>query len=342
MKIPKQRYLYKWENVLFVRFMYKRNTVLQIFIIFATQFLQQNLMDRQPKLMNFSRMRDIFEPHFAQIREQIYFSRELGIVHANSRVFQLVMQQHPPFAIDDYRLGLILRGHIRVNFNLVEKQLEAGTLVFLGPGTIITPVSISDDLEISGMVIFSQFPMPFAAGQLPSAFNGQVRDFQLKVDKTDFDTARNIIDTLWQLVHQQDYNRPVASSLVAALMHHYDSLYHRLNEQQQASKSREQTIFDRFIYLVNLHAAQEHQIKFYASKMCLTERYLGTIIRQTSGITAKEWIDRAIILRIKVELKHTEKTVAQISDEMNFPNPSFFCKYFKRLTGMTPAEYKKR
>ena len=74
-------------------------------------------------------------------------------------------------------------------------------------------------------------------------------------------------------------------------------------ELRQASQSREQTIFNRFIYLVNQHATHEHQISFYADKMCLTQLYLGTVIRQTSGTTAKEWIDRALIAYIKIELK---------------------------------------
>ena len=108
----------------------------------------------------------------------------------------------------------------------------------------------------------------------------------------------------------------------------------------KASQSREQTIFDRFIYLVNQHATHEHQICFYADKMCLTERYLGTVIRQASGTTAKEWIDRALVEHIKIELKHTDKSIAQISDEMDFPNPSFFSKFFKRLADKTPLEYR--
>lgn len=108
----------------------------------------------------------------------------------------------------------------------------------------------------------------------------------------------------------------------------------------QASQSREQTIFDRFIQLVNQHCAEQHQIGYYADRMCLTERYLSTIIRQTSGVTAKEWIDRALITRIKVELMHTGKSIAQIADELHFPNPSFFSKYFKRITNLTPLEYK--
>ena len=298
-------------------------------------------MSKQPKLMNLSRMRDIFEPHLSEIREHVYFSNELGIIHGDTRVFQLVMRQEPPFAIDDYRFGVVIKGNARINFNLVEKEICAGTLVFAGPGTIITPISVSDDLDIRGTALFSQFQMPFTAAQMPMAFNGQVRDFQIHGTKDDIDITLNIIETLWGVVHQQDYNRQTVSSLVAALMYHYDGLYRKQTDLLENSHSREQTIFDRFIYLVNQYAAQEHQISFYASKMCLTERYLGTIIRQTSGVTAKEWIDRALILRIKVELRHTDKTIAQISDEMHFPNPSFFCKYFKRLTSMTPAEFKK-
>ena len=292
--------------------------------------------------MDFSNLRDIFEPHLEKIREQISFSDELGIVHANSQIFRLVMQQHPPFAIDDYRFGMIMRGSLRVVFNLVEKKLEEGTLVFLGPGTIITPLWLSDDLEIFGMALFSTYAMPFSSDQLPSAFNGQVRDFQIKADKTDLETAKNIFDALWQLVRTSNCNKETRDSLIAALMHHYNSLYHRYSELQDMAKHRNQTIIDRFLYLVNTHAAKEHRLLFYASKMCLTERYLGTIIRQESGVTAKEWIDRAIILRIKVELKHTDKTILQISDDLNFPNASFFSKYFKRLTGMTPAEYRQK
>ena len=297
-------------------------------------------MDNMPKLMNFSRMREIIEPHLAQIRENLFFSRELGILHGDRQVFKLIIRQKPPFAIDDYRLGVVVNGHARVNFNLVEKQFEPGMLVFVGPGSIITPMSFSEDLEIFGIALFNSFPIPFAPGQMPSAFNGQLRDFQIKVDEVDLETTLDILNTLWRIVHKPDYNQQTVGSLVAALMHHYDGLYRRHHERMQASQSREQTIFDRFIYLVNQHVANEHQIGFYADKMCLTERYLGTVIRQASGSTAKEWIDRALVTRIKVELKHTDKTIAQIADEMRFPNPSFFCKYFKRMTGTTAMEYR--
>ena len=294
-------------------------------------------MGSQPKLMNYSRMKDILGPHYAQIHEHSYFSNELAIVYGDPRIFMLVIgQSQPPFVIDDYRLGIFVSGEIHVNINLVERRITPGTIVFLGPGTIISPISFSGKIEVYGLGLFDDFPLP----QMPSAFNGQVRDFQIKVSESDIATARHIIDTIWHAVHQPDYNRQTVSSLVAAMMHLYDGIYRQHIDLLKASQSRKQTIFDRFISLVNQHATREHQIRYYADKMCLTERYLSTIIRQMSGTTAKEWIDRAIIARIKVELKHSNKSVAQISDETYFPNPSFFSKYFKRLTGLTPLEYR--
>ena len=275
-------------------------------------------MNKQPQLMDASRMRDIFTPHLPLIRDHIFLNGELGIVHGDHTVFTLLMRQKPPFFIKDHRLGIIVSGEAVINFNLQDRHLKAGTLVYIGPGTIT-----------------------FAQEQMLSAFNGQERDFQLSVSKDDINTAHQIMDTIWHIVHADDnYHRPTITALVAALMHHYDHLFHLQYDQQASSRSREQTIFNRFIQLVTQHCAEHHQISYYAQRMCLTERYLSTIIRQASGSTAKDWIDRALINRIKVELRHTDKSAAQIAEEMHFANPSFFSKYFRRLTGMTPKEYK--
>ena len=292
---------------------------------------------QEPKLLSLLRMRDILEPHIEKIHRQIYIDEHLAIIQGSVRMLQILIQHQPPFTFDDRRMGIILRGEAHVNINLVDKHLKAGMLAFIGPGTIISPIRFSPDFELYGFGIPADFPL---SSQLPQALNGQVRDFQLPASEADIQTARNILDTLWHVVHQKDYNIQTVSSLIYAQMNHYDALFRQYADKQQYSLSREQTIFDRFIQLVNQHAVQKHQIGFYAEQMCLTGRYLGTVIRHASGITAKEWIDRAIISRIKVELRHTEKTIAQISEDMNFPNPSFFNKYFKRLTQMTPAEYR--
>ena len=111
-------------------------------------------MDKTPKLMNYSRMKELLSPHIAQIREKSFISRELGMIHGDPSVFLMILKQNqPPFSIDDYRLGVVVRGEIRASINLVERRITAGTLVFLGPGSILSPISFSEDIEIYGMTI---------------------------------------------------------------------------------------------------------------------------------------------------------------------------------------------
>jgi len=300
-------------------------------------------MNKRPQLMDVTRMRNILTQHLSQIRENIFLNSELGLIRGDRTVFSLMMRQNPPFTINDHRLGIILNGEAEINFNLQDRHLTSGTLVYIGPGTIIHPKRLSSDFHIFGIALFSNFHMPFAYGQMPSAFNGQVRDFQLLASEEDISTAQHILDAIWQTVHaSNDYHRPTITALVAALMHHYDQLFHQQADQLTSKRSREQTIFDRFLHLVTQHCTEHHQIGFYAEHICLTERYLSTVIRQTSGTTAKDWIDRALITRIQIELRHTDKPVAQIANEMHFANPSFFSKYFRRITGMTPGEYREK
>ena len=80
---------------------------------------------------------------------------------------------------------------------------------------------------------------------------------------------------------------------------------------------------------------------FYAEKLSITPKYMSTVIKQTSGKTAGDWIDDHVLLEAKALLKSTNMTILQISDELNFPSQSFFGKYFKRLTGVSPKEYRR-
>jgi AraC-like DNA-binding protein len=121
-----------------------------------------------------------------------------------------------------------------------------------------------------------------------------------------------------------------------------DYLWSRHEEANRLSQTREQRLFADFIQLVNKDAVREHQIDYYASRLCLSARYMSTLIKKVSGHAAKDWIDDALVTHAKIALKHSNKSVAQISEELNFPNPSFFSKFFRRMTSMTPGEYRGR
>lgn len=96
----------------------------------------------------------------------------------------------------------------------------------------------------------------------------------------------------------------------------------------------------KFGQLLTKYIKLEHKVSFYAEKLCVTPYYLGTITRQTLNASPKTIIDRNIIRQLKGILTTTNKTINQISDEMNFEDPSYMCKFFRKHTGMTMSEYR--
>jgi AraC-like DNA-binding protein len=119
---------------------------------------------------------------------------------------------------------------------------------------------------------------------------------------------------------------------------------------QNAVKEQEKTlsdgggrayeIFRKFISLVNCNAVKERNIAFYADTLCISPNYLCSLIKQASGETVMQWIDKQIVLEAKALLLRGGSSILEISETLNFANPSFFSKFFKRQTGMTPGEFK--
>ena len=115
--------------------------------------------------------------------------------------------------------------------------------------------------------------------------------------------------------------------------------FHQTTESKKLSN--EEILMQNFLKTVQQYYKKERKVIFYADKLHLSAGYLSTVIKNVSGKTAAEWIDDYVILEAKSLLKSTNLTIQQISDGLNFPSQSFFGKYFKRQTGISPKEYKK-
>jgi AraC-like DNA-binding protein len=110
--------------------------------------------------------------------------------------------------------------------------------------------------------------------------------------------------------------------------------------QKNAATNKKDELFNSFYRLVLQHYKTSREVGFYADKLCLAPKYLSAVIKETTGKSAFEWINDYVLLEAKSLLKSTNMTIQQISDELNFPNQSVFGKYFKRLVGMPPKEYR--
>ena len=138
------------------------------------------------------------------------------------------------------------------------------------------------------------------------------------------------------------YRKEIAEHLMIALFYEISAIYQRGQPLIQRNRKRDQELFERFLFLVTQHCTKERRLDFYAREMFLTPKYLSSVVKQVSGRSASEWIAHTVIINAKSMLRSSSMTVQQISNELNFPNPSFFGQYFKKHTGITPKEYKQK
>ena len=85
---------------------------------------------------------------------------------------------------------------------------------------------------------------------------------------------------------------------------------------------------------------RHRDLSYYANKLCKSAKYLSRVIMEATGRSATDWIERCVIMDAKAQLSSTQKRISEISDDLNFASPSFFGKYFKRLTGLSPRAFR--
>lgn len=291
----------------------------------------------KPLSLGFQELRDrtdlITRAEFRSIQRGI--GMVISFVQMQSSLFRIGQ----PYRTSECRIIRIIRGIGRISINLVEHEVREQMIVISPPNSLIELIALSPDYDFQVIVPENDFLPAMQNGTLAELCGQHCILFSLTTEE--WEHIGVFFSLLWETLHRTPFRREVVQSLVTALL--YDIRY--IRDQKQvflpARLSRQDEVFRRFISLVNEYAKRERNISFYADKLCLTPHYLSTVIRETSGQPIMQWINQAVVLEAKVLLKHSDLLVFQISDELNFPNPSFFSKFFKRMTGMTPAEYQK-
>ena len=108
-----------------------------------------------------------------------------------------------------------------------------------------------------------------------------------------------------------------------------------------APLTRKEELFTDFQTLLREHCKKQHDVKFYADKLCITTQYLSSILKEQSGRSASQWIQEALIIEAKGMLKSPRVNVQQVADRLNFPDQSTFGKFFKKHTGISPMAFRK-
>ena len=107
-------------------------------------------------------------------------------------------------------------------------------------------------------------------------------------------------------------------------------------------QGRSSELYNQFISQVNNFCRTYSDVHFYADQLNVSSRYLAQVTRRISGKTPKAIIDEYIVKEIERELYTTTHTVQEIANTFGFSSQAHLTKFFKKMRGLTPSEYRKK
>lgn len=252
-----------------------------------------------------------------------------------------------PSRLNALIIGVGAEGETSLTSNLQEFRLKKDSLFIFSPKHILQ-VQSNNRFKAHLIVIAPDFlkrinidtkrmmPLFLQFGSLPC----------MELTHAESQSLRSFISMVEQELKgsETDFSSEIIGGLIAATIYKVgDILTHYLTEHPEVDSpihNRAEEYFRQFTELLGEHYKHERSVGFYARQLCITPKYLTTLIKHISGKSVSEWIDNYVILEAKTLLKYSNMSVQEIAYYLNFPNQSFFGSYFKRNAGMSPSQYK--
>ena len=236
-------------------------------------------------------------------------------------------------------------GSAKFKIDMLDYDLKEPTnLIRIMAGQILMIEQMSDDFD--GVVVimsnsFVESMLVYMNNALP--FNVATRSNCVKhLSNEAIDLSEMFLKAIHQVLMNQTnpHLDKVLQHVLMAIFYSSDEIRYHL-ENESGGYTSADALSKEFMKLVKDNFRSERQLRFYSDKLCITPRYLSRVVKECTGSSAADWIERYVVLEARALLKSTNMTIQQISDELNFPSQTFFGKYFKRRVGMSPKAYRR-
>ncbi|MDQ6530971.1 helix-turn-helix domain-containing protein [Flavobacterium sp. LHD-85] len=252
-----------------------------------------------------------------------------------------------PFRSDNYSVFLLVSGSIKIQFNLITYNLQAGDMVLVSPHTVTHMQEIEEEIVMAGV----SFTLNFAINSNVTKNEMDTFDFfasktvpHLKLNKEEINSISNLIE----LLHKNNtrinpfYGREILTHSFNLLMYEIAVIYRTNNAEVKAKITRKEELTIIFFKLLEENFKKEKRVQFYSDALFMTAGHLSKTLKEVSGQTTGELIDAAIIMEARILLSNPSLSIAQIAEELNFSDQSFFGKFFKKHMKLSPSDYRKQ
>lgn len=243
-----------------------------------------------------------------------------------------------------YAICLLSEGELQLESDLFIHRAQAPAVFTIAPSAIRRFTDLGTPYD--ARILFFRKEV-FLEGQTDISYLDHFDFFEkagqqvVQLSADQFQQFKTYFDVIQQKSQESaGHTLEIIRSLIYIILNEIDDV-HQIQSAIEPSKSEKASpILSQFKKLLADNFIHEREVSFYADQLYLTPKYFSTLIKESSGKTAGAWINEMLLLEAKVRLQNQAQSIAQIADSLNFSDPSYFGKFFKKHTGLSPLEYR--
>ena len=267
--------------------------------------------------------------------------KNLDILYGNME--ELFQDLKYPRRVEDVAYILCCEGSATLRLNLLKRQINKHDLLTLPPGVIMQLVEHTSDFRVYVFLYSYKLVTNMSLVRASMPYLKTVTDNPL-ISLTEDEALwmKDFFCIVGKKCHRLEEEEHVEflRNMIMGLMYEVTALYKKKQAAITEKNSRSIQLFKDLTILVMKYYRTERHVNFYAQKLCISPKHLTSTVKALTGRNVSSIIAAAVILDAKTQLHSSNNTVKQIAYSLNFPNASFFGKYFRRHTGMTPLDYR--
>lgn len=238
---------------------------------------------------------------------------------------------------------LLRRGSCTFDINLRSYELSAPAYINVNANSYLHVHKASEDFEAGVVVISPSFADNISVFFRARRINVDLFESQVLTLTPELYSRFSSLFTNLQNLYNDVANPDRYSAILYYIVSFFFANSYRLRATRQSDDhvSPAKRITDRFLELAQKHFKSEHNLDFYAEQIKVTGKHLSRNVKEVTGYSASQWIDRFLMLEAKVMLKSSTLNISEIADELHFATQSAFGKFFRKNTGMSPKVFRK-
>ena len=251
-----------------------------------------------------------------------------------------------PGTVAAYGYTIVLQGWITMLYNGHEVYYTKDDLIIYTPGMVVSVIAISNDYR--GICLVTDKDFAFESPTIRDAIRAaylpvvELSEPRLTLAEEDNHHLMELMGIIRRYLLSPDhpFRSECLRTTYGLFLLELNAIQERTIRERRFPKRIEELFFD-FLRLVPVHFSEHHDVAFYASQLCITPRYLSQIVREVSGRTVVDYINQMLLMEATFLLRQTSMSITQISDQLHFAEVTTFARFFNRMKGMNPREFRK-